>query len=236
MSNHCPDCGATLEDFVEGSSMRQRCPSCGWSLATTYAPPILEDDAEYTITLLAGNDASLALSCASVYRDVMTVGLMPSYLGVDNGEQRHERPPRTRLLAQVVEHEHLARGVPLERPLARPSHIERLPDGFPAKNERPAPRALLSACGLDYEAPRDEVPEGPSGLPLRHVQELGAALGRLGVGAGLLLAEAEDPRVDEEVRSPESQPCRHKAVHRSELAASSADIMSKLLPISRRLI
>jgi tRNA(Ile2) C34 agmatinyltransferase TiaS len=29
MSNHCPDCGATLEDFVEGSSMRQRCSSCG---------------------------------------------------------------------------------------------------------------------------------------------------------------------------------------------------------------
>ena len=148
----------------------------------------------------------------------MTVGLMPSYLGVDNGEQRHERPPRTRLLAQVVKREHLARGVPLERSLARPSHVERLPDGFPAKGERSAPRALLSACGLDYEVPRDEVPEGPSDLPLRHVQELGAALGRLEVGAGLLLAEAEDPGVDEEVGPTKPQPLRHEPIHRGELA------------------
>lgn len=60
MSDHCPNCDAILEDFIEGSSMGQRCPSCGWSLVTTYTPPILEDDREYTITLLAGNDASPA--------------------------------------------------------------------------------------------------------------------------------------------------------------------------------
>mgnify|MGYP000855001206 CR=1 FL=1 len=47
---------------------------------------------------------------------------------VDDGEQRHERPPRARLLAQVVEDEHLARGVPLERPPARASSVEGLPD------------------------------------------------------------------------------------------------------------
>lgn len=60
MSDYCPDCGTVLEDFIEGSSMGQRCPSCGWSLVTTYTPPILEDYGEYTITLLAGNDASPA--------------------------------------------------------------------------------------------------------------------------------------------------------------------------------
>lgn len=60
MGDHCPDCGTVLEDFIEGSSIGQRCPSCGWSLVTTYTPPILEDDREYTITLLAGNDASPA--------------------------------------------------------------------------------------------------------------------------------------------------------------------------------
>lgn len=59
MSDHCPDCDTVLEDFIEGSSMGQRCPNCGWSLVTTYTPPVLEDDREYTITLLAGNDASL---------------------------------------------------------------------------------------------------------------------------------------------------------------------------------
>lgn len=47
---------------------------------------------------------------------------------VDDGEQRHERPPRARLLAQVVQNEHLARGVPLERPFARASSVEGLPD------------------------------------------------------------------------------------------------------------
>lgn len=61
MSNHCPDCDTILEDFIEGSSMGQRCPSCGWSLVTTYTPPIFEDEREYTITLLAGNDASPAI-------------------------------------------------------------------------------------------------------------------------------------------------------------------------------
>ena len=58
MSDHCPDCDTILEDFIEGSSMGQRCPNCGWSLVTTYTPPILEDDCEYTIVLLAGNDST----------------------------------------------------------------------------------------------------------------------------------------------------------------------------------
>ena len=61
MSDHCPDCDTILEDFIEGSSMGQRCPNCGWSLVTTYTPPILEDNREYAITLLAGNDVSPAV-------------------------------------------------------------------------------------------------------------------------------------------------------------------------------
>jgi hypothetical protein len=61
MSDHCPDCDTILEDFIEGSSMGQRCPNCGWSLVTMYTPPILEDNREYAITLLAGNDASPAV-------------------------------------------------------------------------------------------------------------------------------------------------------------------------------
>ncbi len=58
MSDRSPDCGSELEDFVEGSSMGQRCPSCGWSLVTTFTPPILEDERDYTISLLPGNEAS----------------------------------------------------------------------------------------------------------------------------------------------------------------------------------
>ena len=58
MSDYCPDCGIKLEDFLEGSSMGQRCPSCGWSLVTTFTPPILEDEGEYTIALLADNETS----------------------------------------------------------------------------------------------------------------------------------------------------------------------------------
>ena len=58
MSDHCPDCGSELEDFVEGSSMGQRCPSCGWSLVTTFTPPILVDERDYIISLLPGNETS----------------------------------------------------------------------------------------------------------------------------------------------------------------------------------
>lgn len=61
MSAHCPHCDTILEDFIEGSTMGQRCPNCGWSLVTTYTPPILEDNREYAITLLAGNDVSPAV-------------------------------------------------------------------------------------------------------------------------------------------------------------------------------
>lgn len=58
MGDRCLDCGSELEDFVEGSSMGQRCSSCGWSLVTTFTPPILEGEREYTISLLPGNEAS----------------------------------------------------------------------------------------------------------------------------------------------------------------------------------
>ena len=58
MSDYCPDCENKLEDFIEGSSMGLRCPKCGWSLVTTYIPPILEDENEYTISLLEGNNPS----------------------------------------------------------------------------------------------------------------------------------------------------------------------------------
>ena len=58
MSDYCPDCGTKLVDFLEGSSMGQRCPSCGWSLVTTFTPPILEDENAYTISILADNETS----------------------------------------------------------------------------------------------------------------------------------------------------------------------------------
>lgn len=50
----CPECGTDLEGFVEGSSMGSRCPVCGWTIVRTYAPPILEDEREYTIILMPG--------------------------------------------------------------------------------------------------------------------------------------------------------------------------------------
>ena len=39
--------------------MGQRCPCCGWSLVTTFTPPILEDERDYTISLLPGNESNL---------------------------------------------------------------------------------------------------------------------------------------------------------------------------------
>ena len=54
----CPECGAGLKGFVEGSSMGSRCPKCGWSVVTTYIPPIQEDGHEYTIVLVAGGAAT----------------------------------------------------------------------------------------------------------------------------------------------------------------------------------
>ena len=54
----CPECGVRLKGFVEGSSMGSRCPKCGWSVVTTYIPPIQEDEQEYTIVLVAGGTAT----------------------------------------------------------------------------------------------------------------------------------------------------------------------------------
>lgn len=54
----CPECGAGLKGFVEGSSMGSRCPKCGWSVVTTFAPPIMEDERGYTIVLVPGGAAS----------------------------------------------------------------------------------------------------------------------------------------------------------------------------------
>lgn len=50
----CPECGAELKGFVEGSSMGSRCPKCGWSVVTTFAPPIVDDEREYAIILMPG--------------------------------------------------------------------------------------------------------------------------------------------------------------------------------------
>ena len=50
----CPECGANLEGFVEGSCMGSRCPACGWSGVTTYTPTIMEDEREYAIILMLG--------------------------------------------------------------------------------------------------------------------------------------------------------------------------------------
>jgi hypothetical protein len=43
---------------MEGPGMGQRCPGCGWSLATTFTPPILGDEREHVVSLLPGNDVS----------------------------------------------------------------------------------------------------------------------------------------------------------------------------------
>ena len=34
--------------------MGRRCPTCGWSVVTTYTPPILEDERKYTIFIMPG--------------------------------------------------------------------------------------------------------------------------------------------------------------------------------------
>ena len=62
----CPECGAGLKGFVESSSMGSRCPKCGWSVVTTYTPPILEDERKYTIFIMpGGNPTKEALRAVS---------------------------------------------------------------------------------------------------------------------------------------------------------------------------
>lgn len=61
----CPECGANLVSFIEGSSMGSRCPACGWSVVATYTPPILEDEREYTISIMSGTPTKEVLEAVS---------------------------------------------------------------------------------------------------------------------------------------------------------------------------
>lgn len=51
----CPECGGVLSSRIDGSCLTVACPSCGWSVATTYIEPIYMDRAEYAISILSGN-------------------------------------------------------------------------------------------------------------------------------------------------------------------------------------
>jgi hypothetical protein len=76
----CPECGSDLEGLVEGSSMGSRCPACGWSVVTTFALPILEDEREYTIILMPGGaptrEALKAISRIAMRNSVTAKQLM----------------------------------------------------------------------------------------------------------------------------------------------------------------
>ena len=57
----CPNCGTTLKEINELSSVAWVCPKCGYGEATTTSDPIYDDEATYTITLLENdyNDYSI---------------------------------------------------------------------------------------------------------------------------------------------------------------------------------
>ena len=54
----CEKCGAEMQPIDPNLHCGMTCPQCGWGWATSPYDPMLEDDTEYSIMLLAGNDRS----------------------------------------------------------------------------------------------------------------------------------------------------------------------------------
>lgn len=51
----CPDCGSITEEINEGLTVGAKCTKCGWSVATTYIPPIMQDQTLYTVNIQNGD-------------------------------------------------------------------------------------------------------------------------------------------------------------------------------------
>lgn len=48
----CPNCGGSMIREISDSSLTWVCPNCGWNIATTYTPPIKQDEQVYKLYLL----------------------------------------------------------------------------------------------------------------------------------------------------------------------------------------
>ncbi len=45
----CEKCGTTMEVMNEGSGIAIKCPKCGWNMATTTSPAIVQDETDYFV-------------------------------------------------------------------------------------------------------------------------------------------------------------------------------------------
>ena len=54
----CEKCGAEMQPIDPNLHCGMTCPQCGWGWATSPYDPLLEDETEYFVTLLAGNTKS----------------------------------------------------------------------------------------------------------------------------------------------------------------------------------
>lgn len=51
----CPECGAPTEEIRAGRTSGTRCTNCGWSVVTTYTPPIEQDATQYAVHITNGD-------------------------------------------------------------------------------------------------------------------------------------------------------------------------------------
>jgi len=51
----CPICGGLTEKINEGRTIGTRCTQCGWSVVSTYTPPIDEDSTLYEVRVKKSN-------------------------------------------------------------------------------------------------------------------------------------------------------------------------------------
>lgn len=56
----CERCGHGMIAFREGRTQGTRCEQCGWSLVTTYTPPIQLDQNVYQVRVKYGNPLDIA--------------------------------------------------------------------------------------------------------------------------------------------------------------------------------
>ena len=54
----CEKCGADMQTIDPCRPVGLKCPKCGWGWVTSYIEPIKEDSTDYTVILLAVDNAS----------------------------------------------------------------------------------------------------------------------------------------------------------------------------------
>jgi hypothetical protein len=57
----CDNCGGPTINVQQGRSIGRQCPTCGWSLFSTYTSPILLDTSTYTVRLVDADPRNASL-------------------------------------------------------------------------------------------------------------------------------------------------------------------------------